>query len=306
MLWNSSCVVFKSDGQKYVVWMTLNFIWRNLNTLVSTNQKAFKVNSLSISFVAGVAIVSSCLLMAIMLIIVWQQRRSIEQQLAQKQIESDYQQRMLRLALEAQENERKRVSKALHDDAGILLQTLRTTALSLTKNAPEADKNEFKTLIDQLNETVLRISWDLMPTSLERFGLVEALDELCSRFSVREAMAITFTTTGPTAPMDKNQEILLYRIVQETLDNAIRHAQASAIEIHFEWSETELCIVTRDNGIGFEMPQKNKQNINQYGLGLFNIENRAGLLQGYVSFEKNVPTGTIVRIVLPQQGYAKN
>jgi len=265
------------------------------------------VNSLSISLIAWVAIAGACLLVAIVLIFFfWQQRRCVAKQLAQKQLESDYQQRMLRLALEAQENERKRVSKALHDDAGILLQTLRTTALSLTKNSPEAEKNEFKNLIDQLNETVLRISWDLMPTSLERFGLVEALDEMCSRFSVREAMAITFTTTGPTAPLDKNQEILLYRIVQETLDNAIRHAKASAIEIHFEWSEAELCIVIRDNGIGFEMPQKNKQNINQYGLGLFNIENRASLLQGYVSFEKNVPTGTIVRIVLPQQGYAKN
>jgi len=265
------------------------------------------VNSLSISFVVAVVIVGLCLLVAMILIFVfWQQRRNVEKQLAQKQIESDHQQRMLRLALEAQENERKRVSKALHDEAGILLQTLRSTALSLTKNAAEADKNEIKNLIDKLNATILRISWDLMPPSLERFGLVEALDELCNRSSVREAMAITFTTTGSTAPLDKNQEILLYRIVQEALDNAIRHAKASVIAIHFEWSEAQLCIDIRDNGIGFEMPQKNKQNINQYGLGLFNIENRAGLLQGYVSFEKNVPTGTIVKILLPQQGYAKN
>lgn len=264
------------------------------------------MNSLSISLIAWVAIAGVCLLVAIILIFVfWQQRRSVEKQLNQKQLESDYQQRMLRLALEAQENERKRVSKALHDEAGILLQTLRSTALSLTKNAPEADKNEIKILVDQLTEVVKSISWDLMPTSLERFGLAEALDELCSRLSVREAMAITFTATGSTTPLDKNQEILLYRIVQEALDNAIRHAKASIIEIDFAWHDEELCIEIRDNGVGFEMPKKNKLSINQYGLGLFNIENRVGLLQGCVSFEKNEP-GTIVRIVLPQQGYAKN
>lgn len=265
------------------------------------------MNSPSITFVAWIAITGLCLLVAIILIFVfWQERRSVKKQLIRKQLESDYQQRMLRLALEGQENERKRVSKALHDDVGILLQTLRSTALSLTKNVSESDKNEIKNLVDQLNETILRISWDLMPTSLERFGLAEALEELCSRLSVREGMAITFTTTGSTTPLDKNQEILLYRIVQEALDNAIRHAKASVIELHFEWSEAGLCIDIHDNGIGFEMPKKNKLNINQYGLGLFNIESRAGLLQGCVSFEKNEPTGTIVRIVLPQQGYAKN
>jgi two-component system, NarL family, sensor kinase len=265
------------------------------------------VNSLSISFFAWIALASVCLLLAIILIFVfWRQRRSVEEQLIQKQLESNYQQRMLRLALEAQENERKRVSKALHDDAGILLQTLRSTMLSLTKYAEEADKDEIKNLFDHLNETVKRISWDLMPLSLERFGLAEALDELCNRLASREAMTINFTSTGSAAPLDKNQEILLYRIVQEALDNAIRHAKASVIEIHFAWHNTKLCIDIRDNGIGFEMPKKNKLNINQYGLGLFNIENRAGLLQGCVSFEKNEPTGTVVKIVLPQQGYAKN
>jgi len=265
------------------------------------------VNSLSISLVAWVAFCSACLLAAIFLIFVlWQQKSCVEKQLTQKQLESDYQQRMLRLALEAQENERKRVAKALHDEVGILLQAHRSTTLSLIKDAPEGDKNEIKNLIDQLTETVRRISWDLMPSSLERFGLAEALDELCNRLSLRESMAIKFTSTGPSAPLDKNQEILLYRIVQEAIENAIQHARASVVEILFTRSEAELCIDIRDNGIGFEMPKKNKLNINQYGLGLFNIENRAGLLQGYVSFEMNEPTGTIVRVVLPQPGYAKD
>ncbi len=242
----------------------------------------------------------------VLLLFYWQLKRNVGKQLAQKELDFDHQQKMLQLALEAQENERKRVSKALHDEVGVLLQALHTTTFSLIRNASEEDKKEIQQLVDALTETVRRISWDLMPSSLERFGLAEAIDELCTRLSSREPATISFTTNGTAAPLDKNQEILLYRIVQEALNNALTHSKATHIQVLFNWRDTEFCIEVRDNGIGFEMPVKSNYDFNSYGLGLFTIKNRAGLLQGYVSFEKNLPTGTVLKFILPQSGHAKN
>jgi len=243
---------------------------------------------------------------AIVLFVLFYQKKMIGEQLRRKELEAEYQQKMLRMALESQENERKRVSKDLHDDVGIMLQALKNTVLTIAKDSDEQDKKDIQDMVNEITESVRRISWDLMPSSLERFGLAEAVDELCSRLSHRNNTQVSFSQSGQGTPLDKQQDILLYRIVQEAITNALKHARASSIHVTFGWQSEQLLVEIADDGVGFELPQKEKRTPNQYGLGLYSMENRAALLHGMVAFDRNQPSGTKVQISLPLNGHRKN
>lgn len=248
----------------------------------------FTIGIIGLLFLAG----------ALIAFMVIYQRRVLAEKLKTNRLESDFNQRMIRVTIESQENERKRFAKDLHDEVGLILQALN---LTIARIANESDKKQVQDLVNEFTETVRRISWDLMPSSLERFGLTEALDELCTRFTERGTTPIKFEKTGRAAALDKNQEILLYRIVQEAINNALKHARASEIKVLLDCTN-DLTIRVRDNGIGFAFPDGEHRSPNQYGLGLYNMESRARLLGGTLHFEKNMPSGTHVVIHLPLHG----
>lgn len=240
------------------------------------------------------------LLMAgtIVMFVIFYQKRVLTEKLKQQNMERVFDEKMIRVTIESQENERKRFAKDLHDEVGLMLQALNLTVAHI---AGEEDRKQIQEMVNEFTETVRRISWDLMPSSLERFGLIEALDELCARLTERGTVPIHFIKSVPLPVLDKNQEILLYRMVQEALNNALKHARASEIKLQLTCAE-ELTIRITDNGIGFEFPNNEHRTPNQYGLGLYNMESRARLLEGALRFEKNLPSGTHVVIQLPLHG----
>jgi signal transduction histidine kinase len=156
--------------------------------------------------------------------------------------------------------------------------------------------------VDDTHETVRRISWDLKPSTLERFGLAFTLAEMGSRLSVRGSIPVEFREAGNPASLDKQQETLLFRIIQESVSNALRHGNAHRIDIRFLWEEPGLTVTITDDGIGFDFPKEHDTMKVQLGLGLINLENRAALLGGQLRFEKNSPSGTMVKIKIPLHG----
>jgi len=240
---------------------------------------------------------------AIILFVAFYQKRMIQEQLRRKALEVDYQRKMLQAALESQENERQRVSKDLHDDVGMMLMTVRAQVNSIV-GKPFSDElaGDIRQLVDDTHETVRRISWDLKPSTLERFGLVQTIKEMSSRLSVSGSIPVEFHEEGNPASLDKHQETLLFRIVQESVSNALRHGQAHRIDIRCLWEDRGLTFAIADDGIGFDFPEeKNKMKV-QLGLGLINLENRVALLDGQLRFEKNIPSGTMVKIKIPLHG----
>jgi signal transduction histidine kinase len=248
----------------------------------------FTLGIISLLFLAG----------ALITFMVVYQKRVLAEKLKSNNLESEFNQRMVRVTIESQESERKRFAKDLHDEVGLILQALN---LTIARIANESDRKQVQELVDEFTETVRRISWDLMPSSLERFGLTEALDELCTRLTERGSTPIKFEKTGKVAALDKSQEILLYRIVQEAINNALKHARASEIKVLLNCAE-DVTIRVSDNGIGFTLPHSDHHSPNQYGLGLYNMESRARLLGGTMHFEKNTPSGTDVVIHIPFYG----
>lgn len=236
----------------------------------------------------------------VLLFITWKNQRVLSEKLKRNNDERDFNERLIRVTIESQENERKRFAKDLHDEVGLTLQALNFT---VARTANETDRKQVQQLVNEFTETVRRISWDLMPSSLERFGLMEALDELCARINERSSISVTLERAEGRPTLDKTQEILLYRIVQEAINNALKHAKATEIKIQTEIAKG-FFIRVKDNGVGFELPASAQFMPNQYGLGIHSMESRARLMHGSVNFEKNNPKGTQVIIQIPLHGSA--
>lgn len=244
-------------------------------------------------FIAGAAILL-LLLVAVILFVVFHQKKMMQEENKRQNLEIDYQKKMLKAALESQENERKRISKNLHDDVGMMLMTLRVNLNSL----PKGDNDELMQLVDETHESVQRISWDLMPSTLDNFGLFQSTQEMCERLS-SDSVKVSYGEEGKRLSMDKDQELLIYRVVQEAVTNALKHAHAMSINVNFQWSKNSLLLTITDDGLGFDLSKMKNKISGRHGLGLYNLENRVGLLGGELTFEKNEPSGTVVSVVLP-------
>jgi two-component system NarL family sensor kinase len=243
------------------------------------------------------------MVVAIVLFIVFYQKKMLQEQLNRQVMESGHRQKMMEVEMQSRENERSRLSKEIHDGVGVMLQALRATTLAVARNASDEDRHELGEQINEITETVRSMAYDLMPASLQKFGLRETLDELCNRLNrFNDKLQFIFSCEGPDRALDSWQELLLYRMVQEATNNAIKHSGASEIRIEMEWSIDALLLSVRDNGRGFEFPGTENKILGRHGLGLYSLENRSNLLGAEMKFQTNSPTGTLLTIHLPLNG----
>lgn len=245
---------------------------------------------------------------AIVLFVLFYQKKMLQEQVKRQLMEADFQRKMLKAALDSQENERRRLAGDLHDSIGAMLSTIRVGLSTLVRkdDIPSESIAETKQMLDDTIESVRAISRDLMPSTLEKFGLSQAIKEICERISSATKLPIHFQEEGHPNPLDKNKEVMLFRVVQELLNNALKHAQASAMDVHMNWNH-ELSISVEDNGKGFDSSLQRDAQGNSKGLGLFNIENRARLLGASVLFDKPASQkGTRILLRLPLNNESKN
>jgi two-component system NarL family sensor kinase len=227
----------------------------------------------------------------------------LQEQLHRQVLESGHRTKMMEVEMHSRENERGRLSKEIHDGVGVMLQALRATTFAVAKGASEEDRRELGEQINEITDTVRNMAYDLMPASLEKFGLRETLDELCAKLNRHnDVLQFAFTCEGPARTLDSWQQLLLYRMVQEATNNAIKHASATEINIDMEWSPVALTLSVSDNGKGFDFPAEDNKIMGRHGLGLYSLENRATLLGAEIKFNGNVPSGTVLRIYLPLHG----
>ncbi len=133
--------------------------------------------------------------------------------------------------------------------------------------------NEVVAMIDKSSEQVRAISHNLVPPSLEKFNLVEALEDYCATMNEVHEQLVTFQHLGEKIHISKNNEINIYRIVQELVSNSIKHSGADEITVQISSRENSILITVEDNGQGFD-PDK----IDGKGIGLKNIDSRIAYL----------------------------
>lgn len=192
--------------------------------------------------------------------------------------------------LEGEEQERKRLARELHDGLGSWLSGIRINFLNL-RNKNLIENQDFNKLDEQLNSTIkeLRsISHNLLPETLVKLGLENSLQDICSHLT-SEKLKIDLQTYGIQNDLSENFQIAVFRIIQELLNNVVKHSEATEVLVSCTQDADIFLVTVEDNGKGFSMNAKEK------GIGLKNIENRVHFLNGKLDIETD-ENGTSIYI----------
>src|SRR6201996_3338572 len=195
------------------------------------------------------------------------------------------------------ENERKRIANDLHDSLGPLLSAVKLNIGSIDIELPEDRDILGKTqgYLDEIIGSMRRISHDLLPSTLERKGLMEAIREFISQVNNKQSVNIQlYIVKEINVPREK--EIHIFRMLQEIVHNTIKHAQARNLQIGFSEENGHLLCLTKDDGKGFD---KEKTLTAAQGLGLRSLESRCEILNGILTLDSAPGAGTNYFIKIP-------
>ena len=199
-------------------------------------------------------------------------------------------------ALTAQEEERARVARDLHDEVNQSLTGLLLRLEALRSRAPAelaVEIGETKALANQAMEELLTLARQLRPTVLDDLGLKAALAGNVSELDRRSSVNATFESTGTFQDLPADAQLVVYRVAQEALSNAAQHAGAAHIRVRLDRANGAVELTVSDDGRGFTFDQANR------GLGLGGMRERALLVGGDLRIESRPRVGTRVRLHLP-------
>ncbi len=199
---------------------------------------------------------------------------------------------------EALENEAKRIAHALHDEAGQLLASVHFAIAEMADELPPQSRarlQEVKALLNKIETELRNLSHELRPIILDRLGLLPALQFLAESVTRRAGIPIT-VRGGEPGRLPPVVEITLYRIVQEALNNVLKHARASSASIELAVEPERVSCTIRDNGVGFAAERIQHSD----GLGLAGIRERLNALGGSLHFASRPKRGTALRAEVPR------
>ena len=207
-----------------------------------------------------------------------------------------WQQARIAAEINTLENERKRIADDLHDELGPLLSAikLQINHLEPTDETETAVLEKSSDQIDSIIQRFREISYDLLPNTLVRKGLIKATEEFISKLKPVHPLNISFTHCDFTLAPER--EINLYRILQEIIHNTVKHSKATALNISIQKTNKILMIKTTDDGVGFNYSEKTQI---ASGLGLLSVQSRAELLGGELLVTSEPGSGTIFEIEMP-------
>lgn len=230
---------------------------------------------------------------------------------AAKQAELERLQLLRRLSV-AEENERRRIARELHDQIGqsvtglmLGLKNLEHTIKAAGTDAPADRIHWLQTLANGIGRDIHRVASDLRPTALDELGLQEALKALCSEWTSRFHMQVDLQFLGSGGRLPPDLEIPIYRAVQEALTNILKHAKAHNVSLVVDQRLNELRVVIEDDGSGFspEPPSLTEHEKRTPGrLGLSGMRERMSLIGGTVTIESEPGIGTTLFISVPLDG----
>ena len=232
------------------------------------------------------------LTIGLIVFIIFHQRKVIRYQMRLQRMEQDQQKLLLNASIRLQEEERQRIAADLHDDAGPLLATAR---LYLNENLVNLDKStqlqsiyNAKQIIDDTIQLIRNISHSLMPPTLKNFGLESAVNDLFQKISGSGSMNASSRFHDYRERLQAENELIIFRVIQELVNNILKHSNASFIHLTQNTSGNKFFIRLHHDGRGITQADFNKLNKSNVGLGLKNIQSRLKVLHGQIFFEKDM------------------
>jgi signal transduction histidine kinase len=226
-------------------------------------------------------------------------RKVVELQLRERQQEAES---LSRRILTVQEDERTRIARELHDELGQLLTAVKLAVERLRPQLPpsaEDDAMEASDLVAESIQQVRNLAMDLRPSVLEHLGLESAIRWLLERVRERTDINVSFHPTNPERRLPPDIETASYRIVQEALTNALRHAKANTIRVNCQADDDSFTVQILDDGVGFDTAQKEFLGTSPQGLGVLGIRERVQSLGGTLELRSQPGQGTTVRVRFP-------
>lgn len=212
-----------------------------------------------------------------------------------EQLKEEQRRRFLEV-LQTQENERSRIASDLHDGVGHLLSAIKLnlSALSTENNNDKSITDNLGKMVDSASLEVRQISHELMPQSLTELDIISALNELANRINKSNSITVTISSQNEITDISKKTQIVVYRIIQEVLNNILKHAKASTVDINLTHSKSKLFLVIQDNGIYFDENAIKSSG----GIGWKNIKARIEMFKGEYSILSNTSGGTKLSVSL--------
>jgi two-component system sensor histidine kinase UhpB len=207
--------------------------------------------------------------------------------------------------IRAQEQERQRVARELHDDTAQVLfaQLLRLAALK-SSAYPEVQQmaSDLEDMTVEALEGVRRLALELRPPALDDLGLVAALEGLAQRFSDQLGIPVDYQARGTRSRLSPEVEVVLYRVAQEALTNILKHARAAHVWIDLDRGEHDVTLSIRDDGVGFDPKVTRTTDPMRSGLGVFGMQERAALAGGTLRIWQRPGGGSEVFAFIPLIG----
>ncbi len=205
------------------------------------------------------------------------------------------QEQSLKAIIHAQEEERKRIAKDLHD--GIVQQLggviLAWRKLIKSDKTDESDENKLLESLEDSSNELREISHRMMPKALSELGVVAALEDLFEKSLGQSEIKYEFECFGINERLKENIEITIFRIVQELINNILKHSDADHVSFQFVKTTGNIAFIVEDNGKGFVVNKKKN------GIGLMNISSRLDAVNGNINIEPGTQKGTLITINIP-------
>ncbi len=210
--------------------------------------------------------------------------------------------------IDAQEEERRRIARELHDDTGqtltLLLVRLKLLESGAASEERQAEIAELRALVSAAIDRVRRLALDLRPPALDHLGLAASIRSLVRQLKETTPLAISLELPEVPIALSPERAIAVYRIVQEALTNILKHAEASRAWVKLALDDGCLIVQIRDDGRGFQplaLERGRKHDADGRGLGLFGMEERAHLAGGQMQIESQPGRGTTVLVTIPAE-----
>lgn len=250
-----------------------------------------------------IAIVLLVVMLVLLFFMSWYRNTKQEKELAQLKIaelEKDKQLTLADALVKGQEEERTRVAKDLHDGLGSMLSGIKMSLSTMKGNAITTHENVqlFERALNMLDNSIRelrRVAHNLMPEALVKFGLTAALKDFTDFINQSNIVKAIFQQVGEERRLDNNLELSVYRLANELINNALRHAAATELIIQLHYEPTALTLTVQDNGRGFDPALLNQTT----GAGWPNIRSRVEYFKGAIDIDSKSGEGTAVTIHFP-------
>jgi len=243
------------------------------------------------------------MMVALVLFFRFARKKIIEKELEKAVIKIDGQKKILQATIETQERERKRIAQDLHDaiSAKLNVVSLHVNML-LDGSLDSSEQRDALSKVLGVTTVVLdssrQIAHNLLPPILENFGLVAALEELLEEFGATKKVVVQQEIKYVNS-LTKNEELHLFRVIQELLNNSIRHGKAAKVSLKLIDTVDSMELVYTDDGKGFLV----KKALLECGLGLTNVKSRVAILNGDLNINSQLGNGAIFTIAIKHNSY---